>query len=423
MPFLMIFDPELIKAVTISDSDHFIDRTSIETNEPRYLSRSLLNLKGSEWKAVRSLITPTFSSARIKNMFPLVQHCCNQLVELLTGLEKSDIELKKITGHFTLEVTGVTAFGISTDSLKDKNAEFFKIAENFIYRSIPKRMFFFFIFLFMPAMFKYINISFWNYESTKKLVKILQNTKVERMTQGSKRSDFLQLLLDIATREKKEINSTDASKQYLDDDTLDAQALLFLLAGFETSSTLLSFAFYTMAVRPDIQDKLRAHIEEVTNGQNLSYDHLAQLDYLEAVILETLRMYPPFGRVDRICTKPYDVPGSSLHLRVGEMVGIPVYGIHMDPDIYPEPREFRPERFMREEKKERPSHLFLAFGAGPRNCIGSRFAMVVAKTAIVTIIKNFKFTRCPKTEYPVKLHKTSFLLKPANGLWVHVEKI
>lgn len=71
----------------------------------------------------------------------------------------------------------------------------------------------------------------------------------------------------------------------LDDDTLDAQALLFLLAGFETSSTLLSFFFYTMAVEPDIQDKLRAHIEEVTNGQELCYDHFSQLDYLEAVVL------------------------------------------------------------------------------------------------------------------------------------------
>lgn len=70
----------------------------------------------------------------------------------------------------------------------------------------------------------------------------------------------------------------------LDDDTLDAQALLFLLAGFETTSTLLSFFFHTMAVNPELQEKLRAHITDITKGQELSYDHLSQLDFLEATV-------------------------------------------------------------------------------------------------------------------------------------------
>ncbi|XP_045447875.1 cytochrome P450 9e2-like [Melitaea cinxia] len=423
-PVLYVLDPDLIKSITISDSDHFIDRSTIKTREPRYLSRSLLALKSSEWKAVRSLITPTFSSARLKNMFPLVRHCSDQLVELLMRFDNTEIELKEMTGHFTLEVTGVCAFGISTDALKDENAEFYKIAEKFNYMSVPKRMFFFFILMFMPSMFRFINISFMNHESTKKLVKILQKTKAERMTAQSKRSDFLQLLVDVAITEKEELAKTgENSKRYLDDDTLDAQALLFLLAGFETTSTLLSFFFHTMAVNPELQEKLRAHIEDITKGQELSYDHLSQLDFLEATVSETLRMYPPLGRIDRACTKPYTIPGTSIQLKVGDVVAIPAYGIHMDPDIYPEPEKFKPERFLKEEKKERPSHLFLAFGAGPRNCIGSRFAMIVAKTAIVTLMRNFKFSAGPKTENPVKFHKTALLLKPESGIWVHVEKI
>lgn len=87
---------------------------------------------------------------------------------------------------------------------------------------------------------------------------------------------------------------------------------------------------------------------------------------------ETLRLFPPLARVDRVCTKPYTVPGSSIHLEPGNVVAIPLYGIHMDPEYYPEPKEFRPERFMNEEKKDRASHLYLAFGVGPRNCIGKR---------------------------------------------------
>lgn len=75
-------------------------------------------------------------------------------------------------------------------------------------------------------------------------------------------------------------------------------------------------------------------------------------------------------RVDRHCTKPYTLPGTSVDIKVGDTVAIPIYGIHMDPEIYPEPETFKPERFMRESRNDIPAHLFLAFGAGPRNCIG-----------------------------------------------------
>lgn len=85
---------------------------------------------------------------------------------------------------------------------------------------------------------------------------------------------------------------------------------------------------------------------------------------------ETLRLFPPLARVDRVCTKAYTIPGSSIQLQPGNVVAIPLYGIHMDPEYYPEPKEFKPERFMNEDKKDRASHLYLAFGVGPRNCIG-----------------------------------------------------
>lgn len=81
------------------------------------------------------------------------------------------------------------------------------------------------------------------------------------------------------------------------------------------------------------------------------------------------------ARVDRVCTKPYILPGTSVHVAVGDVLAIPLYGIHMDPNYYPQPQEFRPERFMNEEKKNRASHLYLAFGAGPRNCIGNCFIL------------------------------------------------
>lgn len=415
-PVLYVFDPELIKAVTIRDFEHFVDRNTFNTNEPRYLKQSLLNLKGSEWKGVRSKITPAFSSARLKNMLPLIQMCSQQMVDFLKQYDNTDVEMKETMGHFTLEVIGACAFGLKCDALTDENAHFLKVAEKFNYMSKLKRYSIFFLLMFMPKMTRYINISFLNAPSIEELVRILKAAKAERRSSGIKKSDFLQLLIDAADTEKAE------SKNYLDDDTIDAQSLLFLIAGYETSSTLLSFAAHVLATSPDLQDTLREHVVAVTDGKDVDYELLAKLDYLEAFLLETLRIYPPVSRVDRMCTKSYQL-ANTLPISAGEVVAIPIYGIHMDADIYPEPEQFRPERFMGDEKKDRSSHLFLAFGAGPRNCIGLRFAMFSAKLAMVALLKNFKFSKCAKTDDPIKINKSTVLLKAESGLWVHLESI
>ncbi|KAL0883161.1 hypothetical protein ABMA27_016607 [Loxostege sticticalis] len=419
-PLLYILDPELIKAVTIRDFDYFVDRNSLNSNEPRYLKQSLLNLKGSEWKGVRSTLTPAFSSSRLRNMLPLIQHCTQQMVEFLTQYDKKDVEMKDTMGHFTLEVIGACAFGIKCDALTDENAHFVKVAEKFNYMPRSKRMCIFFLLIFMPKMMRYLNISFLYPKSIEELVKILKAAKAERRSSGIKKNDFLQLLIDAAEKEKED---SEHANTYLDDDTIDAQSLLFLIAGYETSSTLLSFAIHVLATKPELQTKLRQHVEELTNGKEMSYELLSQLHYLEGFLLETLRMYPPVSRVDRLCTKNYTLPGTSVQVRAGEVVAIPIYGIHMDPDYYPEPEEFRPERFMDDEKKNRPAHLFLAFGVGPRNCIGLRFAMFSAKLAMVSLLKNFKFSACDKTDDPIKFDRGAMLLKAAKGLWVRLEAL
>ncbi|KAI5637098.1 cytochrome p450 domain-containing protein [Phthorimaea operculella] len=421
-PTLYVFDPELIKAVTIRDFDHFVDRSSLRTNEPRYLKRSLLNLKGGEWKGVRSAITPAFSSARLKNMLPLIESCSQQMINFLKQYDGKDVEMKDAIGHFTLEVIGACAFGIECNALSDENANFIKVAEKFNFMPKKKRLLIFALLMFAPKLMRFLNISFLYQESTDELVRILKAAKAERRSSKTKNSDFLQLLIEAAEKEKNDGDDKN-SVSYMDDDTIDAQSLLFLIAGYETSSTLLSFAIHVLATKPSLQESLRSSIVEQTNNKEISYELLSQLHYLEGFLLETLRLYPPVARVDRVCTKKYVLPGSSVTVDVGDVVSIPVYGIHMDPDYYPDPEEFKPERFMHDEKRDRPQHLFLAFGAGPRNCIGLRFAMISAKMAMVSLLKNFKFSICDKTENPIKFDKSAMLLKASTGLWVRVEAL
>lgn len=103
---------------------------------------------------------------------------------------------------------------------------------------------------------------------------------------------------------------------------------------------------------------------------------------------------------------------------------IPVYGIHHDPDIYEQPEVFNPNRFSAEEVKKRPPCSFLAFGDGPRNCIGLRFGMMQARIGLVTLLKNFEFSTCHRTDpMPVEFSPTKFLLTPPNGVWLKIKAV
>nr|ASX93992.1 cytochrome P450 CYP354A13 [Zygaena filipendulae] len=419
-PVLYLFDPDIIKDVAIQHFDHFIDRNTINRHE-QYFSRSLLNLQGSEWKGVRSTLSPAFSSAKLKNMLPLIAHCSQQMITFLKQYNGKDIEMKDALGHFTLEVIGACAFGIECEALTNENSHFVKVAEKFTYMSKLKRVGIFIILMFMPKLFRVLNISFLHRETIEELVRMLKATKAERRASGCKRNDFLQILVDAADKEMS--NPDHTSKIYFDDETIDAQSLLFLLGGYETTSTLLSFAVHQMAINPDLQIKLRSHITEIGIESDVSYEQLSELTYLEAFLYEILRMYPPLSRIDRICTKKYNLPKTSVQVAVGETVIIPIYALHMDPNYYPKPSEFRPERFLGDEKSNRPSHLFLGFGTGPRNCIGQRFAMISAKMAMVTLLKNFEFSICDQTQDPIMFDKRSVLLKAEKGVWVHIEKL
>ena len=115
------------------------------------------------------------------------------------------------------------------------------------------------------------------------------------------------------------------------------------------------------------------------------------------VIEETLRMYPPLMRTDRVCNKDgyeYD----NIKMPAGQIWSVPIWALHHDPDLYPDPYRFDPERFNEENKRNRESTAFLPFGAGPRMCIGMRFALIVVKILLSVILKKYKFEKCEKTE-------------------------
>ena len=169
-----------------------------------------------------------------------------------------------------------------------------------------------------------------------------------------------------------------------------------MLAGYETTSTALSYITYALAAHPDEQKKLQNHIDEhfqPTPQQMFpSYDSLADLEYLDMFIRETLRIYPIAPIVlNRQSTEPFHIDGIGT-IPAGTRIAADIYQLHFDPELWGpvDPKEFYPERFA----TKRHPMAWIPFGAGPRNCVGMRFALMEMKMALVCLLSRYTVVSC-----------------------------
>ncbi|KAM4812099.1 cytochrome P450 3A9-like [Urocitellus parryii] len=216
------------------------------------------------------------------------------------------------------------------------------------------------------------------------------------------RIDFLQLMIDSQISQDKE------SYKGLSDLEIAAQSGIFILAGYDTTSTSLSFIMYLLATHPDVQKKLQQEIDEtLPNKGPVTYDVLFEMKYLDMVVNETLRLYPIVERIERVCKK--DVELNGVFIPKGKIVTIPTYSLHKISTYWPEPEKFYPERFSKKNKDSINPYIYMPFGNGPRNCIGMRFALMNMKLAFIRLLQNSSFHPCKETQIPLKLSKTPFL--------------
>lgn len=239
---------------------------------------------------------------------------------------------------------------------------------------------------------------------------------------------FLQTL---EHREKSKVERNDfvsmllALKDSFTPTELAAESFVVYAGGFETSSTLVTFTLYELALNPDIQERLRDEIRQMLQDNNgiLSYEQLLSAKYLSQIINESLRKYPPIPTGIRKCLKDYKIPGTDLIIPQGSTVQMASYSLHNDPEYFPDPQKYDPERFGPENVKNHIPFTFMPFGEGPHNCIGMRFGLMQSKIALVKLLQNFEFSPCDKTTIPMKFVAATPFLSPAGGMWLNLKKI
>ncbi|KAH8316086.1 hypothetical protein KR074_001687 [Drosophila pseudoananassae] len=178
---------------------------------------------------------------------------------------------------------------------------------------------------------------------------------------------------------------------------------------------------------PGCQHRLLEELDRAGgDSELLDLDALIELPYLSACFNESLRMYPASGWASKTCTRDYELLGShkaeSVKLRPGDNVMIPVYGLHHDPDFYPEPGEFRPERFLYGGlKRFKQQGVFLGFGNGPRQCVGMRLGLAMAKAALAVIVQRFQVKTNSRTLAGNQLDPNIFVGVHKGGIWLDFE--
>lgn len=394
-PRIVIKDMEVAKKVMIKDFDHFADRRQFFNDSNSLLRLMLVTLEGDEWKGVRSAVSPTFTTGKIRRMMEYFNSVGLEWVTMLKEKSKArghcTVDALQTVNQYTVDVIAAAVFGMKAGTVEDANSIFARMATKIT--DMPRwKIAKFTMSMVFPTFFKLLNVPLIDPEAMTFFEKILDKGLKERMSStgtGPKRNDFLQLLVEakkgdlkaegsdeLSTFEKDaQIKSVSSDKQkisqYLTEDIMNAQSLLFFVAGFSTTSTFITFMAYCLAAYQDVQEKLRKEIETIADKDgNLPYDELGTLPYMDMVCNETLRKFPAADRVERICTKDYKDPETGLAAKKGMLVGFPISQVHQDPKYYERPNDFYPEHFTPEKKTERSPYAFAPFGTGPRNCIG-----------------------------------------------------
>ncbi|XP_077763952.1 cytochrome P450 3A12-like isoform X4 [Canis aureus] len=382
-----------------------------------FMKSAITVSEDEEWKRIRTLLSPTFTSGKLKEMFPIIGQYGDVLVRNLRKEAEKDkaISLKDIFGAYSMDVITSTSFGVNIDSLNNPQDPFVENAKKLLKFDFPDPFLLSIIlFPFLTPLYEMLNIWLFPKKITDFFTKSVKRMKERRLKDKQKhRVDFLQLMIN--SQNSKEMNTHKA----LSDLELVAQSIIFVVAGYETTSTSLCLLMYELATHPDVQQKLQKEIDATfPNKAAPTYDTLVQMEYLDMVLNESLRLYPITGRLVRVCKK--DVEISGVFIPKGTVVMVPTFTLHQDPDIWPEPEKFQPERFSKKNKDSINPYTYLPFGTGPRNCLGMRFAIMNMKLALIKVLQNFSFKPCKETQIPLKLSSQG-LIRPEEPIVLNVE--
>ncbi|KAI2474114.1 cytochrome P450 9e2 isoform X2 [Diabrotica virgifera virgifera] len=448
-PMMLIKDPELLKDITVKSFDHFMDHTNqVSENSDPLWTKNLVALRGQQWRDMRSVLSPSFTSSKMKVMFTLMTECAQNFSKHFQKKKEDvvELELKETFTRFTNDVIATTAFGIKVDSLEDRDNEFYLMGRDVTNFTGTLKMLKFMIAAAFPRLANLLKITFFDNKTRNFFTKLIDKTVQVREDKGIVRPDMIHLLMEArkgvqikeeltvdegfaTAKEVENLAEKVVSKEITNID-ITAQALIFFLAGFETVASTMCFVGYELAANQDYQERLREEIMETLDQchGSLSYEALLKMKYMDMFVSESLRKWPVAIMTERQCTKDYIIKPerpeeAPVTIKKGMSIWMPVYPIHRDSKYYPDPDKFDPDRFNEQNKSKINPYTYLPFGLGPRNCIGSRFALLEVKVVFFYLLRDFQIVPVEKSQIPLVISKKNFNLTSEGGFWFGLKRL
>ncbi|XP_069703349.1 cytochrome P450 4C1-like [Periplaneta americana] len=385
-----------------------------------WLGQGLLTSSGEKWRIHRKLITPAFHFKMLEKFVDVFNSNVDVLTKQLSShVDGPEFDIFHDMTLCALDNISETAMGVNINAQNNSSSEYVQAIPSLCKTVLKRSMK---LWLYPDFLFRMSSIGKCQqkcldilHSMTNKIIKARKQELLHKQESETgdneldkkKKIPFLDLLI---------MSSQNGS--LLTDEELREEVDTFMFEGHDTTASAMSFTCYMLANHQDVQDKVVAELKEIFDSSDRppTYNDLQKMKYLEQAIKETLRLYPSVPVIGRYCAE--DLKVGDYTIPAGANVLIPIFALHRKEKYFPDPDKFDPDRFLPDNIQMRPVFSFIPFAAGPRNCIGQKFAMLEIKATVSQLLRRYRLM--PGTS-PLQL-MPDIVLKTVTGINIRIER-
>jgi len=396
-PTLMFNSSELIEQVLVKQHMSFSKNSRFWRQVTALFGTGLLTSDGALWQRQRKLAAPAFAGQRLLSYAPAMVGAAERTLADWRDGQVVDIYPESMV--LTLRVASKTLFNSDVDTEVAEMGEAMDQISDEI-RARFTRPFLLPDSLPLPGHKRYRR-------GIEHVEKVVDRILAQRRSGDPDKGDFLSMLM----------LARDESGEPMSDKQLRDEAVTLLLAGHETTALSMSWALLLLSRSLETQDKVAAELDAVVGDRQIREEDLASLPFLEAVVMESMRLYPPVWVIGREAKE--DVQIRDIKVPRGTSVLVSAWVVQRSARNFEAPTEFRPERWAGDFRRKLPRYAYFPFGGGPRICIGMRFAMMETMLILGTLLSRYRMVA---TNHDPVEKIGSITLRPKNGVWVTLQE-